>query len=88
VQLEGTSALEETVNNHLTAMSQQQSVKKWYTVTTVNTQTKRIRAFATIYYRRQGDYVIVVVCLSVCQLSTSRKNIKTDLHEIFREGWQ
>ena len=28
------------------------------------------------------------VCLSVCLLATLRKNFRTDLHEIFREGWQ
>ena len=41
------------------------------------------------FYLRQGGYVIVVVCLSVC-LSVSnfaQKNFRTDLHEIFREGW-
>jgi len=26
--------------------------------------------------------------LSVCLLATLRKNFQTDLHEIFREGWQ
>ena len=44
------------------------------------------------YYLRQGGYVVVVVCLSVrlfvCLLATLRKNFWTDLHEIFREGWQ
>ena len=38
----------------------------------------------------QRGCVIVVVCLSVC-LSVSnfaQKNFGTDLHEIFREGWQ
>jgi len=25
-------------------------------------------------------------CLSVCLLATLRKNVRTDLHEIFREG--
>jgi len=30
----------------------------------------------------------VVVCLSVFLLATLRKNFRTDLHEIFREGWQ
>ena len=40
------------------------------------------------YYLRQGGYVIVVVGLSVCLLATLRKNFQTDLHEIFREGWQ
>jgi len=39
------------------------------------------------YYLRQEGYVIVV-CLSVCLLATLRKNFQTDLHEIFREGWQ
>jgi len=46
------------------------------------------------YYLRQGGYVIVVVfsvvcffvCLSVSNLA--QKNVRTDLHEIFREGWQ
>jgi len=33
-------------------------------------------------------YVIVVVCLFVFLLATLRKNFRTDLHEIFREGWQ
>ena len=27
-------------------------------------------------------------CLSVCLSATLRKNFQTDLHEIFREGWQ
>jgi len=39
-------------------------------------------------YLCQGGYVIVIVCLSVCPLATLRKNFRTDLHEIFREGWQ
>jgi len=33
-------------------------------------------------------YVFVVVCLFVCLLATLRENFQTDLHEIFREGWQ
>jgi len=28
------------------------------------------------------------VCLFICLLATLRKNFRTDLHEIFREGWQ
>jgi len=28
------------------------------------------------------------VCLSVCLLTTLRENFRTDLGEIFREGWQ
>ena len=39
-------------------------------------------------YLRQEAYAIVVVCLSVCLLATLRKSFRTDLHEIFREGWQ
>jgi len=39
------------------------------------------------FYLRQGAYVIVVVCLP-CLLTTLRKNFQTDLHQIFREGWQ
>ena len=27
-------------------------------------------------------------CLPVCLLATLRKNFQTDLHEIFRDGWQ
>ena len=41
-----------------------------------------------IHYLRRGGYVIVVVCLFVCLLATLRENFRTDLHEIFREGWQ
>ena len=41
-------------------------------------------------YLRQGGYVFVVVCLSVCLsvflFATLRKNSRTDLHEFFREG--
>ena len=29
-----------------------------------------------------------VVCLFVCLLATLHKNFQTDLHTIFREGWQ
>jgi len=35
-------------------------------------------------YLRQGGYVFIVVCL----LATLHENVRTDLHEIFREGWQ
>jgi len=39
-----------------------------------------------------SGYVInhrcLFVCLFVCPLATLRKNVRTDLHEIFREGWQ
>jgi len=31
---------------------------------------------------------LFVVCLSVCLLASLRKNFKTDLHKIFKEGWQ
>jgi len=40
------------------------------------------------YYLRQGGYVFVIFCLSVCLLATLRKNFWMDLHEISREGWQ
>jgi len=36
------------------------------------------------YYLRQWGYVFVVVCL----LATLRKTFRTDLPEIFREGWR
>jgi len=45
-----------------------------------------------IHYLRQGGYVIVIVvvclfvCSFVCLLATLRKNFRTDLHEIFRQG--
>jgi len=42
----------------------------------------------SLHYLRQGRYVIVVVCLSVCLLATLRKNVRSDLHEILVEGWQ
>jgi len=32
--------------------------------------------------------LLLFVCLSFCLLATMRKNSQTDLHEIFREGWQ
>jgi len=47
-----------------------------------------------IFYRRQGGYIFIVVCLFVCLsicLSVSnfvKKHFRTDLHEIFEEGWQ
>jgi len=41
-----------------------------------------------LYYLRQGGCVFVVVCLFACLLATLRKTFRTDLHEIFREGWQ
>ena len=56
-----------------------------------------ISSLAEVNYLSQGGYVfivvtstivIVIVCLSVCLLATLRKNFRTDLHEIFREGWQ
>jgi len=53
--------------------------------------SNRIYYFKYIYLR-EGGYVIVVVCLSVCLfLSVSnfaQKKFRTDLHGIFREGWQ
>jgi len=33
-------------------------------------------------------YVILIVCLSVCLFSNFVQKLRTDLHEIFREGWQ
>jgi len=41
---------------------------------------------ALTYDRRKGGYVSR--CLFVCPLATLRRNFRTDLHEIFREGWQ
>ena len=47
----------------------------------------------TLAYFCQGGCVFVIVGLSVfvlfvCLLATLRTNFQTDLHEIFREGWQ
>jgi len=38
----------------------------------------------------QGGHVFVVVCLSVCMSVSNfaQKLFQTDLHKIFREGWQ
>jgi len=43
-----------------------------------------VQALFQNFYLRQGGYVIVIVCL----LATLHKNLWTDLHEIFRKGWQ
>ena len=37
---------------------------------------------------RRCLFVCLSVCLSVCLLATLLKNFGTELHEIFREGWQ
>ena len=48
--------------------------------------------YCSIYinYLRQGGYVFVVVCLSVCLsvCNFAQKSFWTDLHAIFREDWQ
>jgi len=64
----------------------------WY----LSKRLKMSLLVTTAYYPRQGGYVFVVVCLFVCLsvglfvclLATSRKNFRTDLHEIFGEGLQ
>jgi len=43
-----------------------------------------VSCFFFHYYIRQGEYVFVVVCLSVWLLATLRENFPTDLHEIFK----
>jgi len=40
------------------------------------------------HYLCQGGYVIVGVLFVCCLLATLLKNFQTDLHEIFRKGWQ
>ena len=40
------------------------------------------------HYLHQGGYIFVIVCLSVCLLANLLKNVQTDLHEIFWQGWQ
>ena len=37
---------------------------------------------------REVMFSLLFVCLSVCLLATLRTIFRTDLHEIFREGWQ
>jgi len=37
---------------------------------------------------RRCLFVCLFVSLSVCLLATLRKKLRTDLHEIFKEGWQ
>jgi len=45
-----------------------------------------IKIFSCInFYLRQGGFV---ASLFVCLLATLHKNVGTDLHETFREGWQ
>jgi len=46
------------------------------------------RTYKNYNYLRQGGYVFVGVCLFVCLLAALRENFRTDLHKIFREGWQ
>jgi len=41
---------------------------------------------ADYYLRQVGMFSSLFVCLPV--LAALRKNFLTDLHEIFREGWQ
>ena len=41
-----------------------------------------------ITYDKKVMFSLLFVCFSVCLLATLRKNFRTDLHEIFREGWQ
>ena len=43
---------------------------------------------ACLYFLYLPPPIMYRRCLSVCLLATSRKNFRTDLHEIFREGWQ
>jgi len=37
------------------------------------------------FFLRQGGYVIIVVCLSVCLLATLHENFRTDFQEIYNE---
>jgi len=71
-------------NNYVRLTSDRQSQKGaiWNTVV--------CHQLFGFYYLHQGGYVIIVVsvCLSVCLLATLHKNVRTDLHESFRERWQ
>jgi len=60
----------------------------WYVETRFWVKQAKHHGHGSFHYPRQEGYVIVVVCLSVCLLAAIlRKNVQTDLHEIFREGW-
>jgi len=50
------------------------------------TNASRLRIL--IFTSAKEGYVFVVVCLFVCLSATLRKNVRTDLHEIFRKCWQ
>ena len=64
------------------------SVTFWCRIFLAIPRTKKL--LNSVHYLRQGGYVLVVVStfLSVCQLATLCKNVRTDLHKIFREGRQ
>ena len=50
-----------------------------------------VRHFTVVVFITSAKKVMfssLVVCLSACLLATLCKNLQTDLHEIFREGWQ
>jgi len=51
-----------------------------YQTAIIITPTKEVM-FSSVFDRLSG-------CLCVCLLATLRKNFRTDLHEIFTEGWQ
>jgi len=60
-------------------------------IITNNVNTTTLGLYLKIITSVKEDVIIVVclsVCLSVCLLATSRKNFRTDWHEIFREEWQ
>ena len=65
------------------------TVQRWPAIgVTMDSDTGKMSRRTRQFYLRQGGYVFVVVYLSVCLLATLRKNLRTDLHEIFRDGWE
>jgi len=57
-----------------------------YSLTHVHDNLKRSVVVCRVrYYLRQGGCVFVVVCLFVSDFA---QKLRTDLHDIFGEGWQ
>ena len=52
------------------------------------TSSRDDRSSCFVISAKEVMFSSLSVCLSVCLLATLRKNFRTDLHEIFREGWQ
>jgi len=60
----------------------------YYHVSGLYTAATAGSMIVTLVKEVNSGNVFVVVCLSVSLLATLPKNFRTDLHEIFRKGWQ